>query len=234
MRLMKMRAALPLCIAFLAAGALAAPLPAQEFLDRGTFIVTRAGAETAREEFAISVVTGRAEGYRAVSTTRGSGREIQHVLEVERGFAPTSFQQIESAGGQVERRISAQITGTRLSARLSSADGESARELPVRPPVVILGDDQSCAFYFVPRSTEGPRTVSLIRPGNLRPVSATVEHRGTDTISVAGFSVAAHAWVLRAADGDERRFWFTPQGDLLRVERPADGTVSTRSALPGR
>jgi hypothetical protein len=217
----------------LALAALAAPLAGQDFLDRGTFIITRGGAETAREEFAIRSTAGRGGGLLAVSTTRGEGREIQHALELTADFTPVSFQQTESAGGRVVRRVSAQLAGVRFSARVASADGETAREFPVRPPVVILGDAQACAFYFVPRSSEA-RTLHVIRPEALRPVSATVSAQGSDTVTVAGRTLEARRYVLRAADGDERHFWFSPRGDLLRVAHPAQDLVATRADLPSR
>ncbi len=224
----------PRVVAFAAWLCVGAPvhLCAQAFLDRGTFVVLRGGAETAREEFAIRAAPGRG-GYLAVSTTRGGGREVQHALELAQDHTPVSFQQTESTGGQVVRRVSAQIAGTRMSARLASVDGETVREFPVRPPVVILGDEQASAFYFVPHA-DSARAVQLIRPSALRPVSATIESAGDDTVTVAGQTIPARRYVLRAADGDERRFWFTPGGDLLRVARPSEGTVATRAELPSR
>jgi hypothetical protein len=219
------------CLALL----VAAPLGAQEFLDRGVFIVTRAGAEMAREEFAITRVTGRDEGLRAVSTVRGGGREVQHAIEVAADHAPLSFQQIESAGGTIQRRVAAQITGGRVAVRVAAAEGESAREFPVRAPLVILGDDQASAFRFVPRPTgAASRPVFVVRPTSLRPAAATVEAQGDDTVSVGGQVLTARRYVLRIEGGDERRFWFTPDGDLVRVARPADGTVATRAELPRR
>lgn len=209
-------------------------LCAQAFLDRGTFIVLRGGAETAREEFAIRAAPGRG-GYLAVSTTRGGGREIQHALELARDHTPVSFQQTESTGGQVVRRVSAQVAGTRVSARVASTEGETVREFPVRAPVVILGDEQASVFYFVPRDgNDSARTVQIIRASALRPVTATVEAAGDDTVTVAGQTLAARRFVVRIGDGDERRFWVSRAGDLLRVAHIGSATVATRAELPSR
>lgn len=207
----------------------AAPLAAQEFLDRGTFVVTRAGAETAREEFAITAIAGREAGLRTVSTVRGGGREVQHALEVAGDYAPVSFQQVESASGVVQRRVAAQVSGSRFTVRVSAPDGESAREFAVRTPLVILGDDQASAFRFIPRPADGaPRAVNVVRPASLRPVAATVEAAGDDTVSVGGQVLAARRYILRISDGDERRFWITADGELVRVARPAESIVATR------
>src|SRR3990167_647528 len=140
-------------VALLATPALApAPGAAQELFDRGVFVITRSGAEVGREEFALRAATGRgAAGLLAVATTRVDGREIQRALEVTRDYVPVSFQQTETSGGRVVARVSAQLSGIRLSARSSSPEGETAREFPVRPPVIILSDDAFSAFYFVPR-----------------------------------------------------------------------------------
>lgn len=217
----------------LLAGLAPATAAAQEFLDRGTFVITMGGAETAREEFAVRSTAAR--GLQIVSTTRGGGRETQHALEVTGEYVPVSFQQTESAGGQVVRRVSAQLAGTRFNARISSADGETAREFPVRPPVLILGDQQASAFYFAPRPEEGgSRTLAVVRPDTPRAITATVEAQGQDTVTVGGRPLTARRYVLRAADGDERRFWFTAEGSLVRVVHAGQGSVATRAELPAR
>lgn len=218
-------------------GAFAPDLAAQDFLDRGTFIIARGGSEVGREEFAIRTTVGRQghSGVLAVSTVRYPGRELQHALELTAEHAPLSFQQTETAGGRVVRHLAAQLAGIRYSARLTSADGESAREFPVQAPVVVLGDDAFNEYYFVPRPADGgPRTVSVVRPGDARAVRAGVQAGGTDTVTVAGRALEARRYTLRLEDGEERHFWLTAAGDLLRVALPATGTVATRAEPPRR
>jgi hypothetical protein len=180
----------------------AAPAEAQELFDRGVFVITRAGAEVGREEFALRAATGRgAAGLLAVSTTRVNGREIQRALEVTREYVPVSFQQTETSGGRVVSRVTAQLSGIRVSARIASQDGETAREFPVRPPVIILSDDGYSAYYFVPRPDSGQERV------------------------------AARHFRLRIGS-DERHFWFTASGDLLQVSQPARNVIATRAEAP--
>ncbi len=213
---------------------LAAPaaLAAQQFVDTGTFVIVRAGAEAGREEFAIRQTAGArgGPGFLAVSTTRTPGHETQVALELAGDYTPVSLQQTESTGGRVARRVSAQLSGIRFSARIMSADGETAREFPARGPLAIISDEAFSGFYFVPRSG----AVSVVRARDVRPVGGTVEALGADTVTVAHARIAAQRYVLRMADGDERHFWFTPTGDLLQVAVPSAALVATRAELPRR
>ena len=211
------------------------PAVAQDFLDRGTFVIVQNGIEIGREEFAIRPTVDRRgqNGVLSVSTVRFRDREVQHALELSADQVPQSFQEPSTQGGRVVVRYSAQLSGVRFSARLASHDGETAREFPVRLPLAVLGSDAYNEFYFVPRPTIGTtRTVSVIRPSDERAVAGTVEGQGADTVLVGDRRLAANRFVLRLPDGDERRFWITANGDLLRIAVPRLSIVATRSELP--
>ncbi len=215
----------------------AAPIRAQQFLDAGTFLLTVNGAEAGRVEYAIRPNPSRQgePGVLLVATARLRGREIQHALELTASHVPVSFQQTETVGGRPVRRVAAQLVGTRFSVRVTSADGEAAREFPARPPVAVLGEEDYAGFYFVPRAETGsPRGVTIVRAQDGRAVQATVEALGPDTVTVGGQTVGAQRFLLRMADGDERAFWFTSGGDLLRVTIPRQGLVATRTEIQGR
>ncbi|HWO89232.1 MAG TPA: DUF6134 family protein [Gemmatimonadales bacterium] len=206
---------------------------AQEVYDAGVFLVRRGGAEAGREEYTIRATSTRGgRGILAVSRSRVAGRALDVALELTGDQQPVSFTQTEVQGGTVVGRYSAQIAGIRFSARISSQSGESSREFPVRAPLLVLGDDTYVPFYFAPRTEPGtPRAVSVVRPQDARAASATVESLGSDTVTVGGRQLAAEHFVLRIADGDERHFWFTANGDLVRVAVPATQTVATRAEL---
>lgn len=232
-----MRALLLVLAVRLSVGPSVRPALAQDFLDRGTFVIVRNGIEIGREEFAIRPTVSQRghNGVLSVSTVRFRDREVQHALELSAEQVPISFQETATQGGQVVVRYTAQLSGARFSARLSSHDGESAREFPVQPPVVILGTDAYCEFYFVPRSSAGtPRTVSVIRPSDIHAVTGTVEALGSETVMIGDRPVAADRFVLHLPDGDERQFWITPNGDLLRIALPGANLVATRAELPRR
>lgn len=209
------------------------PAAAQELFDRGVFVITSAGAEVGREEFALRAATGRgASGLLAVSTTRRDGREIQRALEVTRDYVPVSFQQTETSGGRMVSRVTAQLSGSRVSARITGPDGETAREFPVRPPTIILSDDAYCAFYFVPRPDSGQqRRVAVVDPAAARSEPGTIDLIGPDSVTVAQQRVAARRFRLRVGS-DERHFWFTASGDLLQVSQPARNLIATRAEAP--
>lgn len=223
------------------AGLGATRVSAQDFLDRGTFVIVQNGSEIAREEFAIRPTVDRRgqSGVLAVSTVRFRNREVQHALELAADQTPQSFQETTTEGGRVVARYSAQVSGGRFSARIASHEGESAREFPVRPPIIVLGNNAYNEFYFVPRPAAPPatapaRAVSVVRPSDTHAVAATVEAQGTDTITIGDRAYPVGRYVLRLADGDERRFWMTPNGDLLRVAIPSQGIVATRIEQPPR
>ena len=207
-------------------------LAGHEYLDRGAFIITRGGTETGRVEYAVRSTTG---GLQTVATTRTPAREIQYVLETDRNLAPLTYQSIESSGGRVTRRVSAQVSGARFSARASNDAGDVARELPVRPPFAILGDDDFTVFYFIPRPEAGvTSTLNLVRTRDLSATTGTVTGGVEDTVTVASRPVAARRFELRLADGEVRQFWMTPAGSLVRVALPAAGLIATRAEAPAR
>jgi len=215
----------------------ASVLEAQEYLDRGAFIIARAGAETGRVEYAVRATTGQAGqgGLQTVATTRTPAHEIQYVLETDRNLAPVTYQSIESSGGRVTRRVSAQIIGARFSARATTDAGDIARELPVRQPFAVLGDDDYTVFYFIPRPETGAsRALNLVRTRDLSATTGTVTGGGADTVSIAGRPVEARRFELRLADGEVRQFWMTASGSLVKVALPAAGLTATRTEAPGR
>jgi hypothetical protein len=214
-----------------------AVLPAQDFLDRGTFIIAQAGVEIGREEFAIRSTAAREgqAGILAVSTTRLSDRELRVAMELTADHTPVSFQETATQNGRVVSQFSGQLAGHRFSLRQASQGAESAREFPVRPPVVVLGTEAVSPFYFVPRAQSGqPRSLVVVRPGDTRAVQATIEAQGPDSVTLADRPVACLRFRLSTADGDVRLFWFTSSGDLLRVAVPARELVATRSEPPRR
>ena len=206
-------------------------------MDRGAFIITRSGAEVGRVEYAVRVTTGSQgrPGLLTVATTRTPAREVQYALETTAELTPVSYQSTESSGGRVLRRLTAQIGGPRFSARASTPDGDMARELPVRTPFVILGEDDYTVYYFVPRPNAGQtRHINVVRTKDLSSTTGTVTGGTVDTVTIAGRPVATRRFELRLADGDAREFWMTPSGSLVQVAIPAANIVATRTEAPAR
>lgn len=212
------------------------PASAQELFDQGVFIIARGGAQTGQAEFAIRSAAGP-EGRRGllvVATTRTPAREVAFAQEIS-DLVPTTFQQTETVGGRVVRRVAASLSGRRFSARASSADRDMARELPVRSPFVILGDEDYTAYYFMPRpdsGVSGPLTV--FRTRDLVALNAAVEGLGADTLTVGGRRLACRRYALHLPDENDRQFWVTDNGTLVQVAVPAAGLTATRAEAPSR
>jgi hypothetical protein len=225
--------------AFLIALCLAAAgrsLAAQELLDQGVFVMTRGGAETGRITYAIRASPGREghPGLLVVSTAHAPGRQVE-IAEELTDLVPTTFQQTETADGRVVRRVAASLNGRRFSARASSADADLARERPVRGAFVILADDDCTAYYFLPHPDSGAvTTVTVFLTRDLTTISAEVAGLGGESITVAGRPVASRRFVLRLPGGDDRPFWITPSGSLLRIALPALALSAERTDLPAR
>jgi hypothetical protein len=218
-------------------GIFSAPLQAQEYLDRGTFVLHRGDAETGRIEFAVRATTGqRGEGgLLVIGTTRTPSREVQYILEVSRDQAPVSYQMTETSGGHVTRRMSALIAGPRFSARATTDAGEVSRELPVRSPLMILAAEDYTVFHFAPRPDVGEsRPINIIRTETLAPTTGSVTGEADDSVRVGGRQVACRRYLLRLADGESRQFWITPMGSLLQVTAAAGGIIATRTEAPAR
>jgi hypothetical protein len=216
--------------------ALAAPLRAQEFLDRGTFVIERGGTEVGREDFATRRTAGGGPGaLLAVATVHYRDRDLRPALELAGDLVPLSYQVDISAGGRVVERFSAQFAHGRIAARLATQQREVLREFPAPAAVAVLDDDAFHQFYFLPRAAAGgTRSLRILLPREPALVDASVRREGPDTVTVAGHSLPADRFALSLQDGEVRLFWLTSQGDLLRVAIPRREIVATRTALPPR
>ena len=220
--------------ALLGAALAAAPTraSAQEFADRGVFVIERGSAETGRVEFAIRHTAGKG-GLLLVAATRTPAHDLDVALELSRDSVPISFQQTETVSGRVVRRVSATVSGRRFSALASSGESEVARELPVTAPLLILGDEDYAAFTLLPRPDSGAsRTVTVIRTSDLTSRAATVDGGLADSVRIQGRELMCRRFALHFPDGEERRFWISPAGRLLRVVLPASGVSATRAEAP--
>jgi hypothetical protein len=205
---------------------------AQEFADRGVFVIERGSAETGRVEFALRHTAGKG-GLLLVAATRTPAHDLDVALELSRDSVPVSFQQTETVGGRVVRRVSATVSGRRFSARASSTEAEIARELPVSVPLLILGEEDYASFAFLPRPDAGTtRTVTVVRTTDLTSQTALVDGGLADSIRIQGRELHCRRFTLHFPDGEERRFWIAMDGRLLRVAIPGSGILATRAELP--
>jgi hypothetical protein len=219
----------------LAVCAAAHPAAAQDFLDRGTFLIERAGNEVGREDFAIRRTPARAGTgtILAVATVHYRDRELRPALNLTGAMRPVGYQLDISSSGRVVERLTVQFGRGRIGVRLASQQRDVLREFPAESAIVVLDDDAFHQFYFVPRAAAGGvLALRLLLPQSPAIVGGSVHRLGADTVTVGGRALAADLFVLRLDTGEERKFWFTAAGDLLRVAIPSREIVATRTALP--
>lgn len=228
------RLAAALGVAVLAAVA-ARPAPAQEVLDRGTFLIERAGNEVGREDFAIRRAPERAGAgsILAVATVHYRDRELRPALDLSGDLKPVGYQLDVSSAGRVVERLSIQFGRGRISVRLASQQREVLREFPASPGLAVLDDDVFHQFYFLPRpASGGALPLRLLLPRTPAIVGGSVRRIGDDTVTVGGRGLPADHFAILLDTGEQRDFWFTASGDLLRVAIPSREIVATRTALP--
>jgi hypothetical protein len=231
------RCAVVLGFACLAVIAAARPASAQGFLDRGTFLIERAGNEVGREDFAIQLAPARAGAgsILAMATVHYRDRELRPALNLSGDLQPVSHQLDVSSAGRVVERFSVQFGRGRIGVRMASQQHEVLREFPAEPGIAVLDDDVFHQFYFLPRAASGGvLSLRLLLPRIQAIVGGTVRRIGADTVSVGGRSIPADRFTLLLDTGEERDFWFTASGDLLRVAIPSREIVATRTAPPPR
>jgi len=220
-----------------AVAAAARPAPAQEFLDRGTFLIERGGNEVGREDFAIRRGPARAGAgsILAVATVHYRDRELRPALDLSGDLRPVGYQLDVSSGGRVVERLSVQFGRGRIGVRLAGQQREVLREFPAALGIAVLDDDVFHQFYFLPRAASGGVvSLRLLLPRAPAIVGGAVRRIGDDTVSVSGRKLPADHFALLLDTGEERDFWFTASGDLLRVAIPSREIVATRTALPPR
>jgi hypothetical protein len=217
--------------------AAATPAAAQEFLDRGTFLIQRAGNEVGREDFAIRRAAARSgtSGILAVATVHYRDRELRPALDLTGDLQPVGYQLDVSSSGRVVERLSVQFGRGRIGVRLASQQREVLREFPAAAGITVLDDDAFHQFYFLPRAAAGGTLrLQLLLPQSPAIVGGAVRRVGADTVTVGGHTLPADHFALLLDTGEERAFWFTASGDLLRVAIPSREIVATRIALPPR
>ncbi len=210
---------------------------AQSYLDQGVFVIKQDGNEIGREEFAVRTTPGRqgAGGVLAVSTARYRDHEYRAALELTSDNTPVSYQLDVTTGGRVTERLSSQFGRGRCAVRIASPSGEVAREFPIPARAAVLDDDAFDQFSFVPRPGAGAsQSVGVVRPRQSGVVGATVRAVGDDSVLVGQRLMAARHYLLSLPAGDDREFWISTAGDLLKVTLRARGVTATRLAPPSR
>lgn len=219
-------------IAVAAALGLAGPLGAQvTTIDEGSFTLFIGAERVGREEFSIRRVP---DGGRSVlllqSTTALDGRRLAPALRADSTGLPISYQLELREDGATTTRVSASAGANRLALRVTTARGESARQLPLPPGTVVLDEDVVHQYYLVAARAPGP--VSVLVPRRLGREDAVLARRSDGPVEIGTGTVPARHLVLTDGAGVSTDIWTDATGRLLRVAVPARGFVAVRDEPP--
>ena len=201
-------------------------------LDQGSFTITVNGERAGREDFSI-VATPGAGGmdYVARATIVFGDRRLTPALRSDATGAPSDYQvEIKGTAGASER-WSGKITRGRVSARINSARGESAREYIAADGAIILDDDVFHQYYFVARRSN-VSSIPVVVPRRNAQVVLRVSSAGNERIAFGAREIDARHLVLTEPSGATRDVWADAQGRVLKVEIKSRGLVAMRDDPP--
>ena len=213
------------------------PLPAAgqgaRLVDQGSFTITVGGQRAGREEFRIEGTPGvsGALEYVARATVALGDRRLVPALRSDSLGAPSDYQ-IESRGnGTGSERWSGKITRGRVSARINTARGESAREYIVTDGALILDDDVFHQYYFVARRLPAASVAVVVPRRNTQEV-LRLTSEGSERLAIGTREVEARHVALTDPSGGVRDVWVDDAGRVLKVAIPARGVVALRDDPP--
>ena len=206
-------------------------------LDEGSFRLSIAGKEVGTETFSIRQ-SGAGEGAVIIAVGRvvldGSGRaqELSSELQVGgRSLRPAAYE-VRVQGNGAER-ITGRVVGSRFSAQIVSAAGESMREYLAGDGAVLADEGVAHHYYFLAKRLDaGATRIPIIIPRQNRQVTAQVSAAGSERIAVAGQSIDARKINVAPAGGTARTVWVDAEGRVLRLEIPGSDIVAQRVQAP--
>jgi hypothetical protein len=211
----------------------AAPMAAQvATVDEGSFTITRNGQKVGREEFRIRRTPAAAGAEFVASATVAYGdRRLSPDLRTDAAGAPLAYRVEVRVGDATEERLTGQVGRGRFTAMLKTSRGESTREYVMPDGALVLDDDIYHQYYFVGVGGRSGATPVVV-PRRSAQVNMRVESKGSETVSVAGRSVAGTHFVVSDPGAGARDVWLDGSGRVLKVAIPSRGLVAERDELP--
>lgn len=212
----------------------ASPLQGQNVVvDRGTFVLSRAGSSIGTEEFTLRR-SGRGGDQTLIGTGEvsleldGRQRRINSALEATGPELRISAYQMKQSGDR-ESAIYMTRGNRRFQAKVVTPEGEQVREYRASPEGVVLEEWMFHHYYFVvARVGRTPATVSALVPTTGEQRTLRVTGGEADEIRIAGESVGARR--LRVEGPTTRDLWVDDRGRLLLVvDRDTDLRAERRS-----
>jgi hypothetical protein len=195
-------------------------------LDEGTLVVRRDSQEVARETFRL-LARRRADsatGWVLGATVRWSVGSrplvLSPVIELAPDSEPNAFAMDVSENGAT-MRITGQPGRGRYTLRYGAPGVERARELPNRPPSLLLVDSVFTPYLFAAwRAGTAPRSVTAIYPRAPRLTHLTIADLGTSTTTLNRDPATLHHVLLSGGPDGPVHVWLDARGRLMKVELP--------------
>ncbi len=216
----------------LALALVTAVAPAQVVtLDEGSFTLFLGAERVGREEFSLRRVTDASGSTILSSATIAWGaRRLAPALRTDAAGAPSSYQIEIRDEGRVTTMVTASVAAGRLSQRVLTDKGESARQFPLTPGTLILDEDVVHQYYFL--AHRGAGTIPVLIPRRLGRESVTVAERPATAVEIGTGTVPARHLTITDGTGTVTDLWVDSAGRLLRLSVGARGFVAVRDEPP--
>lgn len=199
-------------------------------VDRGSFTISENGQRVGREDFTISVAPrGDVVEYIATATVTYGDRRLNPELRTDSAGVAVSYRVEAREADAAPERWQGTIVRGRVSARIQTPRGQSAREYIVADGAIVLDDDVFHQYYFVAQA-EGTLTVML--PRRNTQIRVQVARAGREPVRIGGQEIQATRLVLTEPGGAQREIWVDTRGRVLRVAIPARNLVAVRDDPP--
>lgn len=221
----------PLALLPLAVALSTHALPSQTTtLDEGSFTISVNGSRAGREDFRIRRTADNAQ-IQATATVTYNDRRLAPRMNTNLEGEPTEYvvEVREGAGGG--EVVSGLVGRGRVSARVKSSRGESAKEFIVSNGAIVIDDEVFHQYYFITKAaTNG--AVPVIVPRRNTQVTMRVTRMGTERVDVGGTAIEAQKFRIADPSGADRDVWADSAGRVLKVEIASRGIVAIRDEPP--
>lgn len=198
--------------------------------DQGSFTITQNGQRIGREDFTISAApSGSGMEYTATATVQYGDRRVQPSLRTDSSGVAMSYEVTTRTANTPAERWEGSIVRGRVSARIQTPRGQSAREYIVADGALVLDDEVFHQYFFIARE-QGQITVML--PRSNTQLRVRVSREGPDRVAIGTRELEASHLVLTEPSGAKREIWVDSEGRVLKVSLPAKGIVALRDDPP--
>lgn len=200
-------------------------------LDSGTLLVLEGSRLVGREEFVLR--SGRGSGASTGFTVSSTiiyppdypRQRVVVVVEFEPDSQPAAAR-FEVQGGS-PRTVLYRLASRRMTVRIATPQGESAREFP--GGVAHLALDDSVFGYHALLGSHRAGPVQTFSSRGDRGVNARIADHGTEPTTIDGVERTLRHLSIRSPS-ETRHLWFDDRGRLLKIEIPDRSLTVVREA----